>query len=490
MDFSPFAIAKLLIPKLPFILQTMVTNRLGWSPCSDKQDARTEIVVEIIRSVMRVSKPVGQLQAPTLRDPGIKGQMWIATAKCPAPDSHVRDAVVSGIRELGNGTETFDLPDIADVEGEWTGYRGGVDKKAPRPQLSSEREHYEHLMKETTSPVTILYFHGGAYFLLDPISHRALGSSLAKRTGGRCFSVRYRLAPQHPFPAQLVDALTAYLYLLSPPEGSFHDPVPASHIVFAGDSAGGNLSFALLLLILTLRRAGVTSVSFYGRDVPLDLPAGVSGNSPWLDIGRCMPSINANAKYDYLDPPGPTGLPLRPLQPDDIWPAKPPRAEIFCNASTMSHPICSPLAAAPEMWKGAPPVFICCGTESLEDEGTAVARRIYQSGGTVDFNLYEGMPHCFAMIFPTTVVGKECLGQWADFCKTVVSEPSKAQRVEHGRRCKPFAKAQVAYDKIDLGTMGVDDEVVKRRMTEMQKHASEREAEAVREYEKSGKAKL
>jgi len=465
----------------------MITNRLGLSPASDKQDPRTEIIVAIIRSSLDISKPLKEIQAPGLKDPGVKGQLWIATAKCPAPDNDVREAVIRGIKELGDGTETYDLPSVADVEGEWTGYRAGVDKKAPRPSLSSESEHYDNLMKEVTSPVTILYFHGGAYFLMDPISHRALTSALAKKTGGRCFSVRYRLAPQTAFPGQLIDALTTYLYLQSPPPGSFHEPVKASDIVFAGDSAGGHLSFGLLLLILTLRRAGVTSIPFHGRDVPLELPGGVTGNSPWVDICRSLPSVNRNAKYDYLDPPTETGLPARALPDDEIWPTKPPRAEIFCKASTITHPLCSPLAASPELWAGAPPIFICTGNEGLQDEDVVLARRLYQAGAAVEFTGYEGQPHCFGMIFPTSTMGVDCIGRWASFAKRAVE--GSVQRKDEGQWC--IAKSDpLEWRPVKLGEMGVDDDLVKKRMNEMKGYAVEREAERVREYERTGRAKL
>jgi len=498
MDPNPLALARLLIPKIPFILRTLLTNRLGWSPCSDKQDAQTEIVVEIVRSMFRSQKPVGELQAGTTRDPGIKGAVWIAKVACEVSDTDanfVRDLVMRAVKELGDGTEKVDLPELNDVgvDGEWTGYRAGVAKNAPRPVLAGgEKEHYTSLMKETTTPVTILYFHGGAYFLLDPCSHRALTSGLAKRTGGRCFSVRYRLAPRHAFPAQLIDALTAYLYLLSPPPDAFHDPIPASHIVFAGDSAGGNLAFALALLLLTLRRMGINSIPFHGRDVPLDLPAGISGNSPWLDIGRCMPSINNNAKYDYLDPPAPSGLPIRSPAPDHLWPTTPPRAEIFCGATLLCHPLVAPLAASTEMWKDMPPVFICVGSgEGLEDEGTVVARRIWEVGGIVDFVLWEGQPHCFAMIFPTTIAGKECLGLWADFCRGVVVEPQTVKRTDSGRFGRAFAREKVVFERIGIEGMGVEDRVVEGRMREMKRVAVEREEVDVREFERGmGKSRL
>lgn len=80
------------------------------------------------------------------------------------------------------------------------------------------------------------------------------------------FAFNYRLAPQHPFPAAVEDALAAYLYLIHPPEDSGAKPIDPKDIVIAGDSAGGGLTFALLLAL---------------RDAGLPVPAGAMTLSPW-----------------------------------------------------------------------------------------------------------------------------------------------------------------------------------------------------------------
>lgn len=90
-----------------------------------------------------------------------------------------------------------------------------------------------------SSQRTLLYFHGGAYYLGTYKLYRPMLGKLALKSGGaRVLAVNYRLAPQHPFPTALEDALAAYLYLLSPPGDAPFDPVPASQIVISGDSAG------------------------------------------------------------------------------------------------------------------------------------------------------------------------------------------------------------------------------------------------------------
>ena len=460
MDVSPLALAKILLPKTPLLLKTALFNSLSLSENASKQDTRTEVTVALIRSMMNRRVTLSKAQGFGLKDPGVKGKMWISKLTLAKPGDGPREALVQAIEELGDGQETYTLPGTADVEGEWTGYRNGVDKNAPQPEVS-EKEKYDNLMGEVKSDVAILYFHGGAHLTLDPASHRTTTSHLAKLTEGRCFSVRYRLAPQNPFPAALLDALVAYLSLISPPPGAFHEPIAPRHIVFAGDSAGGNLAFVLLQTLLTLRRIGITTISFHGKEMPIELPAGVAGNSPWLDIARTLPSIHDNAHFDYLDPPSQTGLPAT-HPPDEIWPTKPPRVEIYTEASTLIHPLVSPLAAGSELWKDSPPVYMCAGNEGLEDEITVMAKKLYQAGVFVDFHGYEGMPHCFAMIFPGSPASKDCFETWSKFCVEAVE--GKVKRKEKAKWMKAFS---TDFDEVDLAeATSITDESVDQALRE------------------------
>ena len=452
---------------------------MGLSSTASKWDLKTEIVIKLIRAIMSNPKPqpIGKQQRMSLRDPGIKGPLWVSKVTLPVPEEEdVRMALVDAIEALKEGGETYTVPHIVPVEAEWTGYRAGMDKHRHRIDLSEE-QHYDRLMKEVTSNVTILYFHGGAYFLMDPSSHRLVCSKLAKLTGGRCLSVRYRLAPKHAFPAAVLDAFIAYLSLLAPPPGSFHKPIPAKHIVFSGDSAGGNLSVCLLRLILQLYRSSPSetpTVRFHGQDVEVPLPAGVAANSGWFDMSRCMPSIHANSQFDYLPDP-PSANFVKHFPEDDLWPTDPPRGDLYCETSMLCHPLVSPLAA--KEWIGACPLWLVYGTERLTDEGKIVARRAAQQGVQVQWLEYEAMPHCFGILFEHLESSKSCYASWAQFAKDVVA--GKAIEIRG-----VFTEAKT-YEVTDVQVAQllseISDEEVDRRM---------REAREKRRTGEEGEAKL
>ncbi|KAF7714388.1 Acetyl-hydrolase [Penicillium ucsense] len=455
---------KELIIRIPLILKTLLLHGIQMSPGTGKQDLRTELTTAMIRSFMTFSAPVDKTQKNSMRDPGVKGPMWVSKVTLPRPEFDVRDAVVRAIEDLKTtGNETFALPPVAEVEAEWTGFRSGVGKKTPQPDLSEE-EKYQQLRRESTSDMTILYFHGGAYFLMDPCTHRVPVAHLSRLTGAPVLSVRYRLAPQNPFPAALVDALTAYLSLIHPPPGSLHKPVPANKIIIAGDSAGGNLSLVLLKTLLTLKRAP-RPVRFHGQDVDIELPGGVALISPWCDLTHSMPSIVNNLKFDYLDmkgtpsedPEEPTAISPAPFPPGSVWPVDPPRLNMFTDANMMLHPLVSPMAAKPELWEGAPPVLISTGEELLTDESFVVARRMHQAGVNVVVDQFEGMPHCHAMIMMSTATGKQFFKNVAGFCLDAAAGRVKSTGQVHwyGQGLKTSREIPLA-EVVDLDEDRVD----------------------------------
>jgi hypothetical protein len=202
-----------------------------------------------------------------------------------------------------------------------------------------------------------------------------------------------------------------------------------------------------------------------------------------------MPSINNNAHFDYLDPPSETGLSRNAPTPDSVWPVDPPRADIFCNASMMLHPLVSPLAASPACWTGMPPVFLCLGNEALEDEIVVMARKMHEGGGIVQVIGYEGMPHCFAMIFPTSVVGTDCFERWAAFCSQVSNgtDPVTTEVMWAKAFSKPVQFNKVAMDAASTLT----DAEVLNSMRKMKEHGTARETEHLGRWnEQESKPKL
>ncbi|PVI06109.1 acetyl-hydrolase [Periconia macrospinosa] len=431
MEASPSAMLKILLPKTPFILKTALAHTLSLSETSSKWDLRTELYIKVMRSMLGPDTkptPISKAQRLTTKDPGIKGKMWISKFSSPvdATDEDVQDVrrlvleAVDAMCTTDEQRNSYDKPPSRPLEAEWTGYRAKASDSDPEPPNLTEKDKYNKLVGETTTKVTTLYFHGGAMYLLDPVTYRNLTSRIAKETGGRVFSVRYRLAPQNPFPAALLDAFTAYLCLLYPPPGSQHDAIPAEQIIFGGDSAGGMLCTALLQLLLQIRRSSSSSpptVTWYGKTVPIPLPGGLALISPWLDVTRSLPSIESLAKYDYLPPPSHAQHTRFP--PCSAWPTNPPRADLYCEGAMLLHPLVSPLMARD--WRGSPPVFFSLGEEMLRDEDAVLARRLDSQGVKVVWREFEAMPHVFAVMLDGTPVAEKHHEEFGAFCKGVLA---------------------------------------------------------------------
>ncbi|PYH92745.1 hypothetical protein BO71DRAFT_382953 [Aspergillus ellipticus CBS 707.79] len=488
---NPIGLLKEILLRVPLILKTIFLHAIRLSAVTGKQDMRTELTVAVIRSFLAFKSPIGKQQKDSIRDPGVKGPMWVSKVTLPRPEDDIQDAVIKAIEDLKVGDVTYHIPGVAPVEAEWTGYRSGVDKNTPQPDISEE-EKYEELRKESKEDMVILYFHGGIYFLMDPCTHRPAVAQLSKRTGARILSVRYRLAPQNPFPAALVDALVAYFSLISPPPGSLHEPVPPNKIVFAGDSAGGNLCLVLLQALLTLRHVYPT-IRFHGRDIPVELPAGVALSSPWCDMTRSMPSVHHNSIYDYIAPPtqDPASI-YRPLvvPEDDIWPVKPPRIDLYANANALLHPLVSPIAGCKEIWKDAPPVYIAMGEESLSDEGLVVARKMHEAGVPVVVEQFEGMPHCFGLIMIGTPSGRRFYDGTAEFCRDAVAGKIPAGTSLSGDVTYIKYKLQGTHYIPLKNAVPLTDEEVDERLRSSAQWRLEGEKELQREWLQNLKAKL
>ncbi|KAI9893120.1 MAG: hypothetical protein M1814_000668 [Vezdaea aestivalis] len=494
-DASRLALVRALVPKIPLILSTAVYNTFSLTPQSKKWDNRTAVITTIIRSFLAADPPwpISRQQAFSLQDPGIKPNTWISRTKL---DVRLQDAqrlrqevwrVIDALGVYNSGIAEKDMPDVLPVEAEWTGNRQNRTGKI----TGTEAERYENLMKDVGSNVTILYFHGGAYYMMDPSTHRITTRLLSHLTSGRALSVRYRLAPQHPFPAPLLDALVAYLSLLSPAPSSPHSPTPASQIVFAGDSAGGGLALSLLQLLLHLNRQ-YTTLPFNGQTFsPIPLPAGVAVHSPWIDLSQSLPSCAQNLDWDYLPPPHDSHL--HEIPGCKVWP--PPtgvrNSVITPSVESMAHPLASPVLCAAGAWSGLGPtkVFLLVGEELLTDESLVVGRAVERDnpgGEVVRVSLYEGRPHCFAMLDPGGKFARRAMGEWAEFMRGAVD--GRAQ--EMGARRVKVPGEEVETMRIE-DMIGVDMGEVRELIMARLAHLKRREEDWVREQrEQLVRAKL
>jgi monoterpene epsilon-lactone hydrolase len=203
----------------------------------------------------------------------------------------------------------------------------------------------------------ILYLHGGAFVGGSTRTHRHLAAYLAGAAGVRSVLFDYRLAPEHPFPAALEDAVFAYRHLLA-------SGYQARNIALAGDSAGGGMAFSLLLKLTE-------------QDLPK--PACVVAFSPWTDMTMTRGSLRRNARRDMM-------LPVR-------W-----FLEVvahYLQGAMSTDPLASPVYGD---FDAPPPVLITASkSEILRDDAVAMADRLREAGGDVALELWKDMPHAWPL---------------------------------------------------------------------------------------------
>jgi epsilon-lactone hydrolase len=206
----------------------------------------------------------------------------------------------------------------------------------------------------------VLYFHGGVYAIGDAFLAAELASQVGRRTGARVISVDYRLAPEHPYPAAVDDALAAYEALLQ-------NGARPSDIVFAGESAGGGLAVATLV---------------NARDHGLPLPAAAYVMSPYADLTLAGTSMDTKAKADPL-------LSRELLRP---------RVGDYTAGQDPAAGLISPIFAD---LSGLPPLIIQAGThEVLLDDAVRLAGRAAAADVEVTLEITPGVPHVFQAYHP------------------------------------------------------------------------------------------
>ncbi len=206
----------------------------------------------------------------------------------------------------------------------------------------------------------VLFFHSGVYVISDAFLEAGLASEVGRRTQAKVISVDYRLAPEHPYPAAVDDALAAYEALLQ-------NGTAPSDIAFAGDSAGGGLVVATLI---------------NARDHGLALPAAAFVMSPYVDLTLAGTTMETKRDVDPL-------LSREPLEP---------RIPDYTAGQDPALGLISPVFAD---LSGLPPLIIQAGShEVLLDDAVRLARQAATADVEVTLDITPQVPHVFQAYYP------------------------------------------------------------------------------------------
>jgi monoterpene epsilon-lactone hydrolase len=235
----------------------------------------------------------------------------------------------------------------------------------------------------------VLYLHGGAYLVGSAAGYRHLGSQLAGRLGVDFFAADYRLAPEHPFPAAVDDALAAYQGLAA---------LGKQRVALCGDSAGGGLA---LVTLATIRAAA--------SELGLPLPQAAAVLSPWADLTTASPSLQTRAAFDPL------------LTPQAVA----QYAANYLHGHHAQDPLASPLYGD---LRNLPPLQLHVGTdELLLDDARRYAAQAQAAAGRIDLHVWEGMPHVFATQVGTlgaADLALKCIAEFLRLHLHSVAEPA------------------------------------------------------------------
>jgi monoterpene epsilon-lactone hydrolase len=223
----------------------------------------------------------------------------------------------------------------------------------------------------------ILYLHGGGYVIGSLDTHREMISRLSRAASARALAIDYRLAPEHAYPAAVEDSTAAYRWLVS-------TGVDPSRLVIAGDSAGGGLTVASLVV---LREAGEP------------LPTAGVCLSPWVDLECLGESMTAKAEVDPI------------VQREPIL----AMAKAYLGNAHPRTPLASPLYAD---LKGLPPLLIQVGTaEALLDDSMRLAERAKSAGVEVVLEPWDDMIHVWQLFAAMLPEGQRAIERIGEFIR-------------------------------------------------------------------------
>jgi monoterpene epsilon-lactone hydrolase len=229
----------------------------------------------------------------------------------------------------------------------------------------------------------LLFFMGGGFTGGSIESHKNVIGRLSAVAGAAVCAVQYRLAPEHPYPAALDDALTAYRWLL-------HHPYARSRILFSGVSAGGGLSLSLLLRLKLEKIA---------------MPAGAVILCPWADLKLSGESIKTNNGKDVLSPERLSWC-----------------AEKYAAGKDLADPLISPAYGD---LSGLPPLFIQAGARDLlYSDALALAKKAEKQGVSVTLDVWPDMIHAWQICAPRFPEAEDALERAGEFVEKLFKDKS------------------------------------------------------------------
>jgi monoterpene epsilon-lactone hydrolase len=232
----------------------------------------------------------------------------------------------------------------------------------------------------------VLYLHGGSFISGSIVSHRTLAGNVAIASGARTLLIDYRLAPEHPFPEGLEDAATAYQWILA-------QGIEPASVVVAGDSAGGNLSLSLLVLL---------------RDTGRPLPAAAVCLSPNPDLTYSSESWVTNANLDVMI--------SEHLERQAV--------DVYLRGADPRSPRASPSFAD---LRGLPPMFLQVGSfEVLRSDVEGFAERARRAGVAVTLEVWPGMQHEWQFAAKILPEGRAAVARIGAFVKAALSRRAAA----------------------------------------------------------------
>jgi acetyl esterase/lipase len=257
---------------------------------------------------------------------------------------------------------------------------GRGDHTTERVLLPGGVNAYWITLPESVQDRVILFFHGGGFTLGSTEDHLGLCIRLARTSRAKVFSVDYRLAPDHTFPAPVEDAIAAYHYLTA-------HGYPPHRIMPAGISAGGNLVLALLLSL---------------RDEKVPLPRAAVCMSPAVDLLFPGESVQKNEGRDWITPAR-----LQAIR------------SVYLGGHDPSDPLASPVHAR---MAGLPRLYVQVGTHELllSDVGKFVDRARW-AGVPVQAEIWEGMFHCWQVFADDLPEGREAIDHVALFMEDALA---------------------------------------------------------------------